>query len=290
MKDFLKLIICWAAFAVSLVSGWKLPLLLHLRMNVPVDSTPPSTHLLAALVAGALLVLGLYPLARGLAASRALLAAVIGFFLFLAFAVNTIIEVLTFSNAFDGSVPGYTLNYVVQTLLVASALGLCFGHGGQAAGFPPRGWLAWTGRGAIAWLAWPVIYFCFGFCVAPIVVRYYMGGGFPGLHIPPLSTIVAVQLVRSVLFLASSLPLIALWKGSRRGLWMALGLGLAVVVGIYGMVSWTAAPAVLRITHSVEITADSFAYAGLLVLLFSVPSATTAIPAANHEELQLPTL
>jgi hypothetical protein len=277
MKTILKLVACWAAFAVSIPSSWNLISILHLRMNAPVDSTPPTTRLLAFLAAGAVLVLGLYPLARGLAASRALLAAVVGLFLFLAFGVNTIIEVLTFSNAFDGAVPGYTLVYAVEVLLVASALGLCFGEAGQAAGFPPRGWLAWTGRGAMAWLAWPVIYFVFGFCVAPIVIPFWQAhGGLLGLHIPPLSTIVAVQLVRSLLFLASSLPLIALWKGSRPGLWLALGLAHAVAVGLFGMVSWTAAPAVLRVTHSVEITCDSFAYAGLLVLLFSSPAAAKA--------------
>ncbi|MGO9325137.1 MAG: hypothetical protein ACLP07_11300 [Terracidiphilus sp.] len=276
MKTILKLVACWAAFAVSLPSSWNLISALHLHMNAPVDSTPPTTRLLAFLAAGAVLVLGLYPLARGLAASRALLVTVLGFFLFLTFGVNTIIEVVTFSNAFNGAVPGYTLVYAVEVLLVASALGLCFAEAGAPEGFPPRGWLAWTGRGAVAWLAWLVIYFAFGFCVAPIVIPYYAHGGFPGLQIPPLTTILAVQLVRSLLFLASSLPLIALWKGSRRGLWLALGLAHAVAVGLFGMVSWTAAPAILRVTHSVEITGDSFAYAGLLVLLFAAPVTANA--------------
>jgi hypothetical protein len=287
MKTILKLVICWTAFAVSLPSSWNLISILHLRMNAPVDSTPPTTRLLAFLAAGAVLVLGLYPLARGLAASRALLAAVIGLFLFLALGVNTIMEVLTFSNAFDGAIPGYTLVYAVEVLLVASALGVCFGEARQPAGFPPRSWLAWTGRGAMAWLAWPVIYFVFGLCVAPIVIPYYTHGGLLGLNIPPLSTIVAVQLVRSLLFLASSLPLIALWKGSRPGLWLALGLAHAVAVGLFGMVSWTAAPAVLRATHSVEITCDSFAYAGLLVLLFTAPAAVKASTEPALEEPQL---
>jgi hypothetical protein len=37
----------------------------------------------------------------------------------------------------------------------------------------------------------------------------------------------------------------------------------------------------------VEITCDSFAYAGLLVLLFSAPAAAAAIPAASRQEPQL---
>jgi hypothetical protein len=287
MKTILKLVACWAAFAVSLPSSWTLIPLLHLHVNVPVDSTPPAVRLVAFLVAGAALVLGLYPLARGLAASRAALAAVIGFFLFLAFGINSIIETVALTNAFDGAVLGITLMYAVQVLAVAAALGICFGQPGRPAGFPGRSWLTWTGRGLIAWLAWPVIYFFFGLCVAPIVIPYYLGGVLHGIHIPPVSTLFAVQLLRSMIFLASSLPLIALWKGSRRSLWLALGLAHAVAVGIYVMVSWTAAPGVLRITHSAEITCDSFAYAGLLVLLFSAPAAAAAIPAASRQEPQL---
>jgi hypothetical protein len=287
MKTILKLVACWAAFLVSLAAGGMLTFLLHLRLNTPVDSTPAAMRTLAILTAGALLVLGLWPMARGLAGSIAARAAVLSIFLLLALGVNTLLDTAIYSNLLDGAYPGHTLMLVVQTLLVGCALGVCFGHAGQPVGFPGRGWLAWTGRGLIAWLAFPVIYFAFGMCVAPIVVPYYQNGSVPGLYIPPLSTIFAMQLLRSVIFMASSLPLIALWKGSRRSLWLALGLAHAVAVGIYGLVAGTFLPTVLRITHSVEITCDSFAYAGLLVLLFSAPAAAAAIPAASRQEPQL---
>ncbi len=130
-------------------------------------------------------------------------------------------------------------------------------------------------RIGVTWLAWPIIYFFFGMCVSPIVVPYY-NAGIAGLRIPALSTILAVQLVRSVIFLAASLPFIALWKGSRRGLWLALGLAHAFTVGLYGLVGATFLPMVLRVTHSVEIAGDSFAYAGLLVLLFAAPATVKA--------------
>ena len=103
------------------------------------------------------------------------------------------------------------------------------------------------------------------------MVPYY-NAGIAGLRIPALSTILVVQLVRSVIFLAASLPFIALWKGSRRGLWLALGMAHAFTVGFYGLVGATFLPMVLRVAHSVEIAGDSFAYAGLLVLLFAAPS------------------
>jgi cytochrome bd-type quinol oxidase subunit 2 len=116
-------------------------------------------------------------------------------------------------------------------------------------------------------------------CVAPFVEPYYTSGAL-GLRIPPMLTIFELQLFRSVVFLAISLPFIAMWKDSRRNLWLALGLTHAVVVGIYGLVGATFLPMVLRISHSLEITGDSFAYAGLLVLLFTASAVPAAKPAA----------
>ena len=69
---------------------------------------------------------------------------------------------------------------------------------------------------ALAWLAFPPIYFVFGLCVAPFVVPYY-ASGVPGFMIPSLGTIAATQLVRSALFLAASVPLVRLWRGGRSG-------------------------------------------------------------------------
>jgi hypothetical protein len=87
-------------------------------------------------------------------------------------------------------------------------------------------------------------------------------------------TIIELQMIRSVVFLACSLPLIALWKGTRRHLWIALGLAHAVVVGLYGLTSTTFLPRILRVTHGVEILADSFVYTGVLVSLFLTNGAT----------------
>jgi len=287
MKTILKLVACWAAFGLAMIGARTLVHFLRLRMILPPNMDTGPMHFLTVLGAGGLLVLGLWPLARGLAGSSAARAAVLGIFLLLAFGVNTILDGAIFTSYFLGAIPAHTLIYAMQSLFLAGALGFCFGQTGQPAGFPRRGWPAWAGRGLIAWLAWPFIYFFFGTCVAPIVVPYYQNGSVAGLHIPPMSTIFAMQLLRSVLFLASSLPLIALWKGSRRSLWLALGLAHAVTVGLYGLVAGTFLPAVLRIAHSVEITCDSFAYAGLLVLLFSAPAAAAAIPAASRQEPQL---
>jgi hypothetical protein len=84
-----------------------------------------------------------------------------------------------------------------------------------------------------------------------------------------------------------SLPLIALWKDTRRNLWLALGTGHAVTVGVFGLITANFMPPVLRLTHGVEIICDSFAYAGLLVLLFAARQSAPAAMEAAEPETQL---
>jgi hypothetical protein len=283
MKTAWKLNLCWLAFVTALIGYGLLAQLIHLPQIAVPGHTPPLVLFLAQLAGGAILVLGLYPLARRLAGSAAARSAAMTAFLFLVLGVNGVLETRTFSHLLDGKVVSAVVFYGVLALLVGFALGASFGASGRPTGLARRGWLALSGRAIVAWLAWPVIYIAFGMAVAPIVVPYYKAG-VAGLSIPPMSTVIAVQLARSVVFLAATLLLIAFWKGSRRGLWLALGLAHAAVVGLYGLAGATFIPWVLRITHSVEITADSFVYAAVLVLLFTAPSAPAAISATAQAE------
>ena len=275
MRTILRIAICWVAFAAALLLSGVISGILHLPAAPMPGNTPPQTMFLAQLVAGLVLVVGIFPLARGLAASAPLRAVAVGSFILLALGVNGMIEAKMFTHFLDNGIASASVFYVVLAALLGAAFGWSFGAQQQPVGLPHRSWLAWTPRVAAVWLAWPVIYFFFGACVSPIVVPYY-NAGIAGLRIPPLSVILSVQLVRSVIFLAASLPFIALWKGSRRGLWLTLGLAHAFTVGVYGLVGATFLPMVLRVSHSVEIAGDSFAYAGLLVLLFAPPAAANA--------------
>ena len=287
MKIWLKLLVCWAAFGLSVAVMGILIRALGLRVNMPVDHSSAATRLLAAAMAGLLLVMGLWPVARGLAGLVWARVAALGMFLFLALGVNTIFDGAIYSTAFDGAIVSSTAYFFVLGLAVGCALGASFGETGIAPGLAARGWVGWAWRGAVAIAVWPFIYFFFGACIAPIVVPYYQNGAIPGLHLPTLPVIFGVQLVRSAIFLAATLPLISLWNGSRRGLWLALGLAHTVAVGLYGMAAATFLPAVLRITHSAEITCDSFAYAGLLALLFAAPKAKAESGAADGAPMTL---
>jgi hypothetical protein len=274
MKDILKLIVCWAAFVVAMFMTGVINGISHFASVQIPDNTPIQIRLLAQLGAGAMLVLGLWPLARRLAAPALLRSLAVGGFFFVALGVNGVIETRFFSSLADNGIASTEVFYLLEAALLGGAFGLLFGETGKPAGLAKLGWAGWAGRGIVAWLGWLVIYFAFGAFIAPIVVPIYKT--MTGFHIPPLGTIVTLQLVRSVFFLACSLPLIALWKGSRTGLWLALGLAHTVVVGWYGLAGATFWPWVLRITHGVEMMADGFAYAGLLVALFAPRTGTAA--------------
>jgi hypothetical protein len=287
MKTALKLFAAWVAFAASLIAGGILARALHLQTVAPDVLRRMPFHLGLVLFAAVFLVLGMYPLARGIAGFAAARAAALAAFVFLALGVNTVFDGVIYTDYFNGIVPSAVLLYFLEALFVGIALGWFFGERSQRNGLAPHSPIDWLGRGLIAWLLWPVVYLFFGACVAPIVVPYYQNNAIPGLHIPSLKVILDVQFDRSLLFLAASLPLIGLWKGTRRNLWVALGLGHAVTVGIFGLIVANFMPPVLRFTHGVEIVCDSFTYAGMLVLLFAAKQGTPAAVEAVQPEPQL---
>jgi len=267
MKTILKVAGCWAAYVGGLMVFAVLMSVLKLHMSSPVPQGSRGMQFLLTLVSGAVLVLGLFPVSRGLAGGAGSRMAAVAGFLALALGVNTVIETSFFTTLMDGGVGGAALFYGCIASAVGISMGLLVGGQGEAAGLRHAGAVDWMGRGLMAWLSWPVIYFLFGMCIAPVVTPYYHSISW--LRLPSLGTIVGVQLVRSVIFLGSSLPLMALWKGSRRGLWLSLGLAHAATVGWFGLVGGTFLPASMRIAHALEITGDSFAYAGVLVMLFA---------------------
>jgi hypothetical protein len=332
MKTVLKLLACWAAFAISIPLYAIVLSIFHLEPVVPPNAGPAYIQVLGSLAGGLVLVAGMWPLAQHMAAALSLRAFRLSGFLFLVLGVNGTLEARIFTNFLDRGISGPIIFYLIQAVMVGALLGF-FGtdeeptalapavpgflypegnapdspqstsgtlqtvsHSASATDSPRFGanvqarhllgkhsdhrFIALIGRGAAAWLGWPVIYLFFGMCISPIVVPYYRAG-IAGLRIPPMSIILQLQLIRSIVFLAASLPLMTMWKGSRRNLWLALGLAHAAVVGLYELIGATFLPLVLRITHSFEITADSFAYAGLLVLLFTAPSARKPAPVVS---------
>lgn len=268
MRAIGKAVLCVILYMAGVILTGVLAGLLHLPTpSLPQGVTPEG--MLAAITLGTvLLVVGLAPLASQLGGSRIQRAVWLFALIFVAVALNTTIEASVFSNFITIGVPWMCAHYVLPCLFLAAGLVLMFGSTRERSGLASLSPLQWAWRVAVAWLAFPVIYFVFGMCVAPFVTYAYRAG-IAGLTIPPIAVIIKTQLLRSALFLGSSLPIVALWSGSRRNLFLIFGLAEAMMVGVASLAQATWFPAVLRMAHSIEITCDSFAYIGVLVLLFA---------------------
>jgi hypothetical protein len=190
-----------------------------------------------------------------------------------ALGVNTVLEASIFST-FSAASPFTVIMYLVYGLVGGAAVAWLFQPAARGEGFGTRAQTFFARRSASGWIwrlvaalvAFPVIYLLFGSIVGPIVVPYYRQSG-TGLVLPGMDQIIPMALLRSLLFLLACLPVLIAWQGSRLGLWLALGTALFLLVGGVPLFQATWFPTTLRIAHGLEILADSFAHAGVLVLL-----------------------
>jgi len=269
MKLIGKILLAAIAYALGTMLTGIITGALHLPMPDLPPGTTTSSLLAGMVIATPLLIAALLPLAQGLRGTWARRWLAIAVLLFIALGVNTILEAVAFTTMFAKAGYWNIVHYILPSAFVAAALTMPVrSRAGESKLMRDVGAAGWVWRLAVAWLAFPVIYFLFGMCVAPIVVPYY-NAGVAGLRIPAMDIIVRTVLIRSALFLVASLPAVFLWTKSRTSLFFALGVAHTVMVGVYGLIQATWFPPVLRVAHSIEITADSFAYAAVLVLLFT---------------------
>jgi hypothetical protein len=180
------------------------------------------------------------------------------------------------------------LTYLVPSVLVAAAVAWLFPPASPRPSlaaaartffgrFPAAGWLWRLGLGAVIFMP---IYYGFGLLVIPFTRAYYAQGLY-GLQVPPLSVLLPVLLLRSVLFFAACLPILVAWQSTRTRLVLGLGAALFFFVGFQSLSIATWMPWALRLPHLLEILADEFVYAWALALVLAVGvRATTAAAAA----------
>jgi hypothetical protein len=263
-----KLPVCGLTFPIASVAAAIILTIAGLR----VPSLPPGADAarseLMAIALSPLLALGLAPLAAGLIGSYRLRWLALALLTFISLGANTVIESSIFSTMFaNGGAVFVILMNAVGATAFGAVLARFFGKAGQSPTLEPHHGLTWwLGRIVLAVLAFPAVYLAFGVAISPIVLEHYRAG-VAGLVAPGFGTILPVQMVRSALFLLASAPAILLWTGPRRELMAALGWSYTVTVGLYGLLGAYWVPMVLRVTHSLEIAADSFAYAILIVML-----------------------
>jgi len=263
MKLTGKILLSTLILAIATMLAGAIASALPLSPPVSLPGTSPS--FLSMLFGSLVLVVGVVPIASGLGGRFATRWLALGLMLYLATGVNTVVELSIFGT--EGGRRYLLVFYFLCFVATAAALAMQYDSQRSPSALPHLGLGQWLWRVAVAWLSFPVIYFLFGLCVAPFVIPIYQAG-VAGLHIPPLDVIMRTQLLRSFLFLASSLPVILLWTGSRRRLMLALGWAHTGMVGLYGLSQANFMPPTLRVLHSLEITADSFVYALVLAWLF----------------------
>lgn len=246
----------------------------------------PQAAFRAFLLLSPLLGISLLPLALGSSGKRLTRGLALSFILFVTMGLNNAIEMKIFSTFLVHGAMAFVASVIPPALLCGLALAYFLPRNSNGSSFAARArsFLAthslgsWTWRLLLAILAFPFIYFVFGAMVAPIVVPTWRSGSM-GLVLPPVTTILPVQVLRSAIFLLSSLPFFLLRTRSRRSLVFALGFHW-FLVGLFGLliVSWF--PLAVRIAHLFEGAADSFAYAAALVFLLLPRQHVHPVPSA----------
>lgn len=271
--DLGKLILAGAAFAVGMMLGGMFATWLQLQPPIPPQDADMSTVALYSMLTTPLIALGLAVLARGLSGSLIVRALVLSFFLWVTYAVNTQLEAAIVST-YAGSMPYAIVMYSVAALFCGTAVAFLFKpdrHDVTArqalseyrAGTTTFGLIWRLGLAAVAFMP---IYFVFGLMVLPFTGEYYQQELF-GLVAPTIESLLPTLFIRSVLFLLACLPVIVLWQSPARALFWRLGLALFLMVGGVIMLYATWLPLYVRVPHLLEILADEFVYAGVLVLL-----------------------
>lgn len=278
MKTFLlflaKLILSSIAFILGAVIGGMIVTFIRLQSPPMPEGVDSSRAFLTLMLESPLLVLPLILIGRGLGGGTLSRAATLSFFTWTVYTLNTTIESLAFTTMSAEGALFTTLSFLPPAILCGAVVAWLFRPTEEGMGFlallteyfSSRKAGAWAWRLALAALIFVPIYMAFGLLVAPLTSEYFQENMY-GLRMPSQEEIFTVLLVRSGLFLLACLPVITLWQRSRLSLFINLGIALFVLVGFLYMLSATYMPLAVRVPHTLEILADSFAHAGLLVLL-----------------------
>lgn len=279
-----KLILCGLAFSVGTVIGGMMASFLKLTAPTPPQGADLTMIGFYSMLTTPLLALALALIARGLAGSFLTRTLILSLFTWVAYTLNTQLEASIFSTYATGF--WFTVvDFLVPALLCGAAVAFFFPPEKQGEGliatskafFARRSPIAWGWRLAIAAVSFMPIYFVFGMMVVPFTGEYYRQNMF-GLTMPTLDQILAVLFVRSVLFLLACLPILIMWQKSTLSLFWRLGFALYVLVGFIYMLISTWLPPHVRFPHALEILADEFVYAGVLVALIARSNAPDKQP------------
>ncbi len=249
---------------IPAVTGWAVP--------APATGEDPQISHYYVLLIAPLMALSLFFVARGLAGSFLTRTLALAFLSWIAYSVNNALEGLVFA-----SYASDFLTQVLQGILPCLACSAAAAHLFQAKTdeAPANAWKTffshrkvgtWIWRLILAGLSFAPIYFIFGLLVQPLIIEYYQQN-VGGLQQPDVGKLFIVLFTRSFLFCTACLPAMVLWKKSNRSLFFSLGLALSLWVGLIYLLTAYWLPVNLRLFHAIEILADEFLYAAVLLWL-----------------------
>lgn len=128
----------------------------------------------------------------------------------------------------------------------------------------------WAWRLIVAWLIYLPIYWGMGRLVSPLVAPLYKATEF-GLVLPETVAMIDMQYLRGALYLLAVLPIIVLWRGSRRALWLWVGSAILIQIAVTPILLAYWYPLAFRMAHALELIIDSFAQAYLYAQLLFIP-------------------
>ncbi len=105
---------------------------------------------------------------------------------------------------------------------------------------------------------------------------------------PSVGVLLAMQVLRGALFLIAALPIIVVWRCSRKGLWLWVGMVIFIQIAGQPILQAYWLPLALKIPHSLELLADSFLQAGVYVLLLCFPTELIKNLVSSHRVVANP--
>jgi hypothetical protein len=268
-----KVPLCGLVYVLGTIVGSMVARMIGIQMPAMPEGTNPQTLMLVQLLASPLLALALAFLSRGIQGRFVCRWLILSSLAWVSYGVNTTLEAAIFTTYGGASL--FTVVMIVFGSLACSALvAFLFPPQDRSQGFRTSlraffgGWSErqWAWRLIVAAVAFMPIYLFFGRLVVPFTYEYYREQMF-GLTAPGWGQILPVLFLRSVLFLAASLPVLVTWGRSRLSLVLSLGFAMFVLVGGMGLVEGYWLPLNVRLFHGLEILADSLVYAWVLALL-----------------------
>ncbi len=272
LKDTGKILL----LSIVLASGLVISRILLVKLNVFIPRLPQqaeeNTAIYYLLVGSLLLASGWYYLTKGIGGSKKERILISLLFILTGFSIGVTIESAIYSD-----IDSYHLSIILLLLpmiLYAIIASIITDTKKLPQSFSDRirsyfkAWSknVWLKKILLSIISFPIIYFVFGIIASPFVTDYYskLVGG---LQLPDPGTIIGVQLIRSILFLAITIPIIINWTSTKTQLIISLTMAHFVMVFAYDIYLAIVMPFELVIIHGIEIMADSFVYSFILVNL-----------------------